>query len=62
VSALPGFRTRQTVERLAFGWSDALSRHRQYLDGLGDALADAATGYRQSDDEAAASFLALDRF
>ncbi|EXG82005.1 WXG100 family type VII secretion target [Cryptosporangium arvum] len=60
--AVPGFRTRHVLERLAYGWSDALNRHRDYLDELGTALADAATGYRRSDDDTAAEFRALDRY
>ncbi|GAA3384683.1 WXG100 family type VII secretion target [Cryptosporangium minutisporangium] len=62
VRALPGFRTREVLDRLQFGWVDALGRHRDYLDRLGDALSGAAQGYLQSDAETAASFTALDRF
>ena len=62
VRALPGFRTRDVLDRLRFGWTDALDRHRDYLDRLGGALTGAAQGYRQSDAETAASFAELDRF
>jgi len=62
VRALPGFRTREVLDRMRFGWTDALGRHRRYLDSLGGALAGAARGYRQSDEETAASFNELNRF
>lgn len=62
VTAIPGFRTREALERLQYGWTDALARHRQYLSYMGDALVSAAHGYRRSDAETAASFAELDRF
>ncbi|TQS43606.1 hypothetical protein [Cryptosporangium phraense] len=59
VRALSGFRTGDVLDRLRSGWTDALGRHRDYLDRLSGALADAARGYRRSDAETAAE---LDRF
>lgn len=59
--ALPGFRTRQTLETLQWAWKDALARHHTYLDLIGNALRQGATGYRQADDESAHRFRSLDR-
>jgi uncharacterized protein YukE len=60
--ALSGFRTREALERLQYGWSDALQRHHDYLDQLGNSLSTAARGYRQSDATVAAYFAGLNRF
>lgn len=62
VIALAGFRTREALERLQYGWTDALSRHREYLDQLGNALTTTARGYRQSDATTASYFSELNRF
>jgi hypothetical protein len=60
--ALPGFRLSRVLEALHAGWSDAMGRHRQYLDLLGNALVTTAQDYRQTDADVAAPFVALNRF
>lgn len=60
VRALPGFRLRGALERLQWGWRDALTRHESYLQRVGDALLLSAAGYREADAESARSFRALD--